>query len=192
MDSQRDAKKFTDAFISYRRSDGSLLASLLKTHLKYNNFEAFLDVKNLGVGRFDESLLRNIEETRNFVLVLTPNALDRCIGDDDCEDWVHKEIKAALNSNCKIIPVFDSQFKWPQEDDLPADMKGICLYNGLRWDHENQEAVIDKLIRFIKGEAPELDVAAKLDVKILTNMLKKKYMKKLSKNHKTLYEFLKM
>ena len=34
--------------------------------------------------------------------------VDRCKGDDEQRDWIHKEVACALNSKCNIIPVFDN------------------------------------------------------------------------------------
>ena len=62
----------------------------------------------LEAGKFDNNLLQSIRSARNFVLVLTPGALDRCKGDDEQRDWIHKEVACALNSKCNIIPVFDN------------------------------------------------------------------------------------
>lgn len=91
----------------------------------------FIDVERLEAGKFDNNLLESIKIARNFILVLSPNALDRCLGDDDCKDWVHKEIVAALTSNCNIIPIFDN-FQWPETESLPQDMRSINYFNGVR------------------------------------------------------------
>jgi hypothetical protein len=50
----------------------------------------FIDIERLRAGKFDESLLESVKQASSFIIVLTPNALDRCIGDDDRKDWVHK------------------------------------------------------------------------------------------------------
>ena len=82
--------KTLDCFISYRRSNGSQLASLLKVHLELRGFSVFIDVERLEAGKFDNNLLNSIRQAQNFILVLTPSALDRCIQDYDQKDWVHK------------------------------------------------------------------------------------------------------
>ncbi|RWS21919.1 sarm1-like protein, partial [Leptotrombidium deliense] len=79
-----------DVFISYRRSNGSQLASLLKVHLQLRGFSVFIDVERLEAGNFDSNLLNSIKQAKHFILVLTPSALDRCISDNECKDWVHK------------------------------------------------------------------------------------------------------
>ncbi|XP_065226932.1 NAD(+) hydrolase sarm1 isoform X2 [Planococcus citri] len=149
---QQDSDKPLDVFISYRRSNGSQLASLLKVHLQIRNFTVFIDVEKLEAGKFDNNLLRSIKQAKNFVLVLTPEALDRCVNDSECKDWVHREIVAALQSDCNIIPIIDSNFAWPEQEALPEDMRAICHFNGLPWVHDYQEAVIEKLEKFIRGE----------------------------------------
>ncbi|XP_065358992.1 NAD(+) hydrolase sarm1 isoform X3 [Calliphora vicina] len=150
--SEDSMAKTLDVFVSYRRSNGSQLASLLKVHLQLRGFSVFIDVERLEAGKFDNGLLNSIRQAKNFVLVLTPNALERCVEDNECKDWVHREIVAALNSNCNIIPIIDSQFFWPEPERLPEDMRSVCHFNGVTWIHDYQDACIDKLERFMRGE----------------------------------------
>ena len=82
--------KTLDVFVSYRRSNGSQLASLLKVHLQLRGFSVFIDVERLEAGKFDNNLLQSIKQAKHFLLVLTPRALERCIDDMDCKDWVHR------------------------------------------------------------------------------------------------------
>lgn len=143
-------QKTLDVFVSYRRANGSQLASLLKVHLQLRGFSVFIDVERLEAGKFDNNLLDSIKAAKNFILVLSPNALDRCIGDHECKDWVHKEIVAALASNCNIIPIIDN-FLWPDPEQLPEDMRSITYFNGVSWTHDYQDACVDKVERFIRG-----------------------------------------
>ncbi|XP_037092455.1 NAD(+) hydrolase sarm1-like isoform X3 [Pollicipes pollicipes] len=151
-----DLSKTLDCFISYRRSNGSQLASLLKVHLELRGFSVFIDVERLEAGKFDNNLLNSIRQAKNFILVLTPSALDRCIEDVDQKDWIHKEVYAALQSKCNIIPVIDN-FQWPEAEELPEDMRAICTFNGISWIHDYQDACVDKLERFIRGEVERPD-----------------------------------
>jgi hypothetical protein len=143
--------KTLDVFISYRRSNGSQLASLLKVHLEIRNLSIFLDVDRLEAGKFDNNLLQSIRSARNFVLVLTPGALDRCMGDVEQRDWIHKEVACALSSKCNIIPVIDN-FVMPDPDQLPVTMNAVTSYNGVKWIHDYQDACVDKIDRFIRGD----------------------------------------
>lgn len=149
--SEESLEKNLDVFISYRRSNGSQLASLLKVHLELRNYTVFLDVVGLEAGKFDNNLLQSIRSSKNFILVCTAGAMERCEGDIDQKDWIHKEIACALNSQCTIIPVLDN-FVMPEPEKLPESMRPITSYNGVRWIHDYQEACIDKIDRFIRGE----------------------------------------
>uniref|UniRef100_A0AAG5DCK7 ADP-ribosyl cyclase/cyclic ADP-ribose hydrolase n=1 Tax=Anopheles atroparvus TaxID=41427 RepID=A0AAG5DCK7_ANOAO len=148
--SEQNSEKILDVFVSYRRSNGSQLASLLKVHLELRGFSVFIDVERLEAGKFDNNLLQSIRHAKHFLLVLTPDALDRCVEDVECKDWVHREIVAALNSDCNIIPIIDN-FQWPEPEKLPEDMRGVCHFNGVRWIHDYQDACVDKLERYIRN-----------------------------------------
>ncbi|VDP66935.1 unnamed protein product [Schistosoma mattheei] len=123
--------KYIDIFISYRRSTGSQLASLLKVHFHLRGYRVFLDIDRLTAGKFHESLLHSIRSSYNFVLVLTPRALDRCLNDIHCTDWIHKEVVCALESGCNIIPITDN-FAWPPAESLPEDLRSITTYNAVK------------------------------------------------------------
>ncbi|XP_051535160.1 NAD(+) hydrolase SARM1-like [Myxocyprinus asiaticus] len=154
-----------DVFISYRRTTGSQLASLLKVHLQLRGFSVFIDVEKLEAGRFGEKLITSLQRARNFILVLSANALDKCMGDVAMKDWVHKEIVTALNGKKNIVPVTDN-FMWPDPASLPEDMSGILKFNGIKWSHEYQEATIEKILRFLQGcPSKEQTDTAKTDKK---------------------------
>lgn len=136
------------------------------------NLSVFLDVDRLEAGKFDNNLLQSIRSARNFVLVLTPGALDRCKNDEEQRDWIHKEVACALSSKCNIIPVFDN-FVMPDPQvspiqnmdqaiqvlsslifqELPTTMRAVTSYNGVKWIHDYQDACVDKIDRFIRGDA---------------------------------------
>ncbi|XP_049493881.1 NAD(+) hydrolase SARM1 [Panthera uncia] len=141
-----------DVFISYRRNSGSQLASLLKVHLQLHGFSVFIDVEKLEAGKFEDKLIQSVIGARNFVLVLSAGALDKCMQDHDCKDWVHKEIVTALSYGKNIVPVIDG-FEWPEPQDLPEDMQAVLTFNGIKWSHEYQEATIEKIIRFLQGRS---------------------------------------
>lgn len=102
---EADSDKCLDAFISYRRNNGSQLASLLKVHLQLRGFSVFIDVERLEAGKFDSNLLQSIKQAKHFLLVLTPNALDRCIDDNECKDWVHRVSISAFH--CYLMFYFN-------------------------------------------------------------------------------------
>lgn len=100
---QENMDKTLDVFVSYRRSNGSQLASLLKVHLQLRGFSVFIDVERLEAGKFDNNLLNSIRQAKHFILVLTPSALDRCIEDAEGKDWVHRVSTKITFSFCDFI-----------------------------------------------------------------------------------------
>ncbi|XP_076792333.1 NAD(+) hydrolase SARM1 isoform X2 [Arvicanthis niloticus] len=153
-----------DVFISYRRNSGSQLASLLKVHLQLHGFSVFIDVEKLEAGKFEDKLIQSVMAARNFVLVLSAGALDKCMQDHDCKDWVHKEIVTALSCGKNIVPIIDG-FEWPEPQALPEDMQAVLTFNGIQWSHEYQEATIEKIIRFLQGR-PSQDSSAGSDASL--------------------------
>ncbi|XP_071352370.1 NAD(+) hydrolase SARM1 [Trachinotus anak] len=145
-----------DVFISYRRTTGSQLASLLKVHLQVRGYSVFIDVEKLEAGKFEDKLIQSVQRARNFILVLSANALDKCMGDTAMKDWVHKEIVTALAGKKNIVPVTDN-FMWPDPMSLPEDMRAILNFNGIKWSHEYQEATIEKILRFLQGHQDQVD-----------------------------------
>ncbi|KAA8594246.1 hypothetical protein FQN60_005080, partial [Etheostoma spectabile] len=119
-----------DVFISYRRTTGSQLASLLKVHLQVRGYSVFIDVEKLEAGKFQDKLIQSVQRARNFILVLSANALDKCMGDTDMKDWVHKEIVTAMAGKKNIVPVTDN-FTWPDPMSMPEDMRAILNFNGI-------------------------------------------------------------
>ncbi|XP_059099750.1 NAD(+) hydrolase sarm1-like isoform X2 [Tigriopus californicus] len=141
-----------DVFVSYPKQHGAAeLASLVKMQLQLRGFSVYSDAQN-SVSSNHENVLNYVREARNFVLILTPNALDDCIGDLDMKSYLHREIVTAIKSGCNIIPVLQD-FQFPDTEELPENMRALCYFNGVRWIHDYQEACIDKLERFIRGES---------------------------------------
>ena len=106
--SDENLEKNIDIFISYRRANGSQLASLLKVHLELQKLSVFLDVIVLEAGKFDASLLQHIQQSRNFLLVCTPGALDRCRGDEDQKEGVNILLQVC-NKNSLFEPKIAQQ-----------------------------------------------------------------------------------
>lgn len=135
-----------DAFISYRRDGGADVARLVHDSLQRRGLEIFLDRDGLKEGRFDSNLCRNIDNSPNFLLILSPGCLDRCANEGD---WVRREIEYAMSRNKNIIPIALEKFKAP--DNLPVSLQSILMYNWLNINHEYFEASIDKLMTMLKG-----------------------------------------
>ena len=67
-----------DIFISYRRDGGDMAAMYFYQALKERGYNVFYDLEVLRAGKFNEALLDSIKSCTDFVLILSPRALDRC------------------------------------------------------------------------------------------------------------------
>ncbi|MGV7222453.1 MAG: phosphatase PAP2 family protein [Nitrospinales bacterium] len=134
-------------FLSYRRENGSNMARIVQSEIIKRGYSVFLDVDDLGPNQFDEKLLKQIEKAPNFVLILAPGSLDRCINK---EDWLFKEISHAIQSKSNIVPIMIDNFKYPPKESLPEEIKELVRHNSVIYSHEYFDATFDKLEVFLK------------------------------------------
>lgn len=118
-----------DVFISYRRTGGGDFCGRLFDRFILENYSAFYDKESLKLGKFNEQIYKKIEKSNNFVIILPPNGLDRCVNEDD---WVRKEIAKAIELKKNIIPVLLNGFTFPAQ--LPEDIDSIKDYQGIPYD----------------------------------------------------------
>lgn len=97
-----------------------------------------------------------LERCRNFVLILGAGALEDCFlrtSHDVTRSHLYYEVVAALRSKrVKIVPVVAPGFKFPDADDLVPEVRALCSFNAVTWVHEYQDAAVDKIERFIRGD----------------------------------------
>jgi len=148
-----------DVYLAYPSKNGGELASLIKMQLEMRGLAVSVDPHDSPC--LSEASLSLIRESRHLVLVLPTNGLDTCInrldGKEVEDDLLYSEILAALAAGTKIIPV-TADFQWPSADELPEEIREIAAFNSVRWVHDYQDACLDKLDRFIRGEAGSLKV----------------------------------
>ena len=144
------AQKY-DIFISYRR-DAFESANLFATRLKALGYRVFFDIETMNAGKFNEQLLDVISKCKDFILVLSPNALDRC---NDEEDWVRRETMCAMEHKKNIIPIMLSGFVWPQE--MPQGMEELCNYQALApAPNTYYDLQVKRLTGYLKSKAHAL------------------------------------
>ncbi|MBP64042.1 MAG: hypothetical protein CMJ62_21165 [Planctomycetaceae bacterium] len=142
-----------DIFISYRREGGATTARLICKALEEKNFRCFFDSESLSFGSFADNIKENLRNSPNFILVVTPGSLDRCISPDD---WVHQEIALALKlyksrKIQRIIPIFaNGTTGFP--DNLPPEISAIAEQNAIELNHKDFEANFSRLIERIYHE----------------------------------------
>ena len=143
------SKKKYGIFISYRRDGGEYTAKILRDKLEDLGYTVFFDVESLRSGNFNKELYSVIENCRDFLLILSPNALDRC---KDENDWVRCEIEKALQCEKNVVPVLLRGFTYPE--DLPASICDVRYKNGLEANSQFFDAFIEKLQDFLVTKPP--------------------------------------
>ena len=139
--------KHNDVFISYRRDGGDQTAKLIQQALEKRGYRVFFDVESLHACNFNTALLAEIDACTDFIVVLPPNALDRCVNEDD---WLRREIEQALQGDKNIIPIMMRGFEFP--DNLPASIDPIRHRNGLTATTDLFDAYITKMCGFLRSK----------------------------------------
>lgn len=138
-----------DIFISYRRDGGEYTAKILRDRLEELGYKVFFDVESLRSGDFNTRLYSVIDECKDFLLILSPNALDRCENQDD---WVRCEVEHALQAKKNVIPIMLRGFSFPQT--LPDSIEALRYKNGLEANTQFFDAFIDRLRQFLLSKPP--------------------------------------
>lgn len=109
-------------FISYRRMGSTRIARKLYRSL-CEEYQVFWDQdkKSLKSGRYDTALIDFVKECTDFILIVRKNTFKRC---NDPDDWITKELKAALSDPQKnIIPIFIGVKNLPEN--LPENLRQL-------------------------------------------------------------------
>jgi hypothetical protein len=68
---------------------------------------------------------------------------------DNPEDFVRLEIKAALERGVPVIPTLVRDAEMPHSDQLPDDLKGLAVMNGIWLRSDSWHAGVERLMRVI-------------------------------------------
>lgn len=134
-------------FISYRRDGGDILAGRISDRLTAMGYSVFFDVEAMRSGMFNTQIYSAIDKCEDVVLILPPNALDRCANTDD---WVRQEIVYALSKKKNIIPVIMRGFEFP--DTIPLEMEPIRFMEGVVASSDYFDAVVNRLVSLLRSK----------------------------------------
>lgn len=135
-----------DVYISYREPSGSDLAKTVSAGLARRGFRVF---PGPG-GATDESLRTIIEDTPDFVLLLTPHSLDRCA---DEGDRMRLEIAHAIRTERNLVPVFAPGFVRPQDEALPPDIASFNRRGAVPYSVRASEESIARIAHRLSSDA---------------------------------------
>jgi len=150
-------------FISYRREDSAGHAGRVHDRLvrEFGSDLLFMDVDGIPLGvNFVKVLQEEVAKCSALLAVIGHEWLNVRDADgrrrlDNPDDFVRVEIAAALQRDIPVIPIMLEGTKVPKANQLPKDLQGLALRNGLGVRHASFHTDIDILIRGLKGRLTE-------------------------------------
>jgi TIR domain-containing protein len=147
-------------FISYRRDDSAGHAGRLYDQLTEDltGVQIFMDVDAIGPGvDFVERIESAVASADVFLAVigrswLTLQGADGHRRLDDPDDYVRREIGAALRRRMTVIPVLVGGGQMPSAEQLPADLAPLTRRNALILSDLEWRAGIAKLVTTLKED----------------------------------------
>ena len=127
-------------FISYRREEGDVTAKLICEALKNRGYSVFCDCDFIRSELLNWRIYNTIENCNDFIIILTPHALDKCTYEND---QVRLEISHALRYRKNIIPVMLSGFAFPSF--MISEISELSRYNGVEFIMSYFDSVIAKI-----------------------------------------------
>lgn len=134
-----------DVFISYR-STSFESAHLIATRLRAEGYRVVFIVGTVRSGLSNEQLYSAIESCKDFVIILSPDALDRC---NEEGDWVRNDVLHALKTKRNIVPVMLNGFQWPLT--MPDGMEELAWYQGVPASQDFFDLSMKRLQSYLKS-----------------------------------------
>lgn len=142
-------------FISYRRADTQDFAGRLADALRSARGlgEVFIDVDAINAGEnFAARLDHALAKADICLIIIGPNWDLARLADGD--DFVRREIEAALASPHRIIPVLANGAAMPEAKSLPPGLERLALLNAVSVRHQDFARDCAHLIDLMLGRTP--------------------------------------
>lgn len=152
----------TNVFISYRRDDAAAYAGRLYDGLRrrYGDDHVFMDVDHIQPGEdFAAVIERSVRAAEVVLVVIGPNwlAATNAAGErrlDDPADFVRLEVKAALDTGRRVIPVLVGNAAMPPSHALPAPLRLLAGVQAVPISNERWDYDAERLSRALDGSSP--------------------------------------
>jgi hypothetical protein len=137
-------------FVSYRRADTQHVAGRLYDRLvtRLSKDRVFMDVTGIDPGEDFATAIDRAMSRADVVLVLIGPGWLRLDagGRPDPDDVVLQEVRAALRSKARVIPVRVDGAPLPSRDQLPDGVRDLARRQALAVDHASFQADTDVLL----------------------------------------------
>lgn len=150
-------------FLSYRRADSQATAGRMAQFLDAIPAvaEVFLDVDGISPGENFESRIQHTLAQVSHVFVLIGPQWAGPVGTSgktrlfDDDDMVRREVRLALTSQARVVPLLLDDARMPRAAELPPDLKALSSINAfsLRTAHfdEDMDDLLDALLGNKRG-----------------------------------------
>jgi hypothetical protein len=151
-----------NVFISYRRQNDSGIAGRIYDYLgrALPGASIFMDVDKLNPGEdFEQALGHSLAQCKVLLAVMGPQWASVADANGrirlhDADDFVRKELRTALQSNVRVIPVLVNGAVMPSRSALPEDLHALTKRQAVEVRHERFNADVEELARAIAQSAP--------------------------------------
>ena len=152
-----------EIFVNYRTNDAHDAAFAIQADLahRFGADKVFFASRSLRHGiPFDDQLIREAKKARVLLAVIGPEWLKRGADGhrlvDDENDWVRREIVAALDAGTQVIPVLVGRTTDRLPSDLPPDIKDLLNFNYRRFDHREAQTQLPQIAAAVREVVPGL------------------------------------
>ena len=143
-------------FISYRRRSDTPSARLLrdKLTLAFGAGTVFWDVHDIQPGEAFPETIRKALEDCDVLLPLVSHGWVESMGRlHDPEDFVRREIAAALRRGVPLIPLMLGGARMPKADALPEEIRDLAFRQALELSDERWDYDVGRLVRLVRARA---------------------------------------
>jgi hypothetical protein len=141
--------------ISYRRDDSGGHAGRLSDRLiaRFGASRIFIDVQDIQPGQnFQEAIEKTLARCDHLLAVIGPRWLEIMEARKaNGEDFVRREVSAALALGTTVIPVLVGGAKMPARSQLPAEMAAFSLCQAVEIRDNSFDEDAGRLVEFLAG-----------------------------------------
>jgi hypothetical protein len=146
-------KVMSGLFINYRREDTAPYAGRLYDHLRraFPNNSVFMDIDAIDPGEdFVHTINQTLTASKVVLAVIGPRWEQITDGSgnrrlDNPDDYVVRELSAALEAEARVIPVLVGGAAMPRSEVLPPRLQGLARRNAIEISDTRFAADADRL-----------------------------------------------
>lgn len=143
-------------FISYRRRSDAPSARLLKRELAraFGEGAVFRDVDDIEGGEdFAESISEAVEHCDAFLLLISPGWVELIEELRRDDDFVRREVAAALARGVTLIPLLLGDARMPKADELPGEIRDLAFRQAIELSDERWDYDVERLVKLVRARA---------------------------------------